>query len=172
MTPFAADVLAGNRFAGMYDYGASVGVSGHAGLDIGLGYGTALYAPAGGTVVIAGGSGYYRDERGGDGPGRGELRVQMDNGDIYILGHMASINLVPGQRIEAGAMVGTSGSFNGSHLHYEVRKNTPGATSSGYTAVDPRQYFNGANVTQPSFNQAPQPSGPWFRRDLGSLFRS
>lgn len=161
--------------AWMYDYAKDVGVNGHPGLDVGMGAGTRLFAPAGGTVVIAGGSGYYRDVT-GDGPGRGELRIQLDNGDIVILGHMRSISLVPGQRIEAGAFVGTSGSFNGDHLHYEVRKSTPGATSSGYTAVDPREYFSGAGMPTQQNNmnwnagQTPSGGGLWWQRSPESIF--
>ncbi len=176
MTDFASNVLNGNTgFTGMYDYATSLGVQGHAGVDVGMPSGTKIYAPSGGTVIYGGGSGYYQNA-GGDGAGRGEFRLQMDNGDILILGHMSSIALVPGQRIEAGSYVGTSGSYNGDHLHYEVRKSTPGATSSGYTAVDPRQYFNGTSLTQQAgsslFQQTSANAGLWWKQSLSSLFRS
>lgn len=160
--------------AWMYGYAASVGVNGHPGLDIGMPAGTSVVTPVGGTVVIAGGSGYYRDVN-GDGPGRGELRIQLDNGDILILGHMRSINVQVGQRVSAGQAVGLSGSFNGDHLHYEIRKYTPGATSSGYTAVDPRQYFSGNSWTasgsgSPMGSQRGGSRGAWWMNSLNSLF--
>lgn len=133
--------------AWMYGYSSSLGVQGHAGLDYGMVPGESLYAPVGGTVIIAGGSGYYTDERYGNQPGTGELRIKLDNGDEVILGHMQRINVQVGQRVQPGQFVGQSGTLNGGHVHVEVRKYTPGATSSGYTAVDPRSYFGGGSFS-------------------------
>lgn len=130
--------------AWMYGYSSSLGVQGHAGLDYGMVPGESLYAPVGGTVVIAGGSGYYTDERYGNRPGTGELRIKLDNGDEVILGHMKRINVQVGQRVQPGQFVGQSGTYNGGHVHVEYRKYTPGATSSGYTAIDPRTVFGGS----------------------------
>lgn len=140
---------------GIYTYGAQYGLpQGHTGLDIGVRRGTQLYAPMAGTVQIAGGSGVFRDEDYGDAgnvPGKGELRILLDDGTVLILGHTSAISVKVGQRINAGQAVALSGSASGDHLHLEVRvpdKSQPG----GYRIVDPRQYFaaQNANTTAPS----------------------
>ena len=116
-----------------YNYGDDFGVgSGHHGLDIGVARGTRLFSPAAGTVIIAGGSGYFRDDSGQ----AGELRIRLDNGDEVILGHVSAINVRVGQRVTAGMFVGLSGTANGDHLHLEWRERAN--TSSGWRAVDPR----------------------------------
>lgn len=115
----------------------------HTGLDLGVAAGSQLYTPVGGTVQFAGGTGFYRDEdeNGGyDGPGVGELMIQLDNGDQLILGHMRQITVQAGQRINPGAFVGYSGAANGPHVHVEVRMHDP-SLASGYRIVDPRWYF-------------------------------
>ena len=129
--------------AWMYGYASAYGVQGHAGVDIGLVPGTPVYTPVGGTVVHSGGTGYYTDERYGNSPGTGEFRVRLDNGDELILGHMQSINAQVGQRVNAGSQIGLSGTYNGGHVHVEYRQLTPGATSSGFTAIDPQQALGG-----------------------------
>jgi murein DD-endopeptidase MepM/ murein hydrolase activator NlpD len=125
-----------------YNYGADFGQgSGHHGLDIGVQDGTNLYIPNGvtGEVIIAGGSGYFKDSR-GDGPGRGELRIRLDNGHILILGHMSGINLRVGQRVTAGMLAGRSGTADGDHLHLEYRV-PDSSLNSGWRAVDPRAWL-------------------------------
>lgn len=128
-----------------YGYAGAYGAQGHAGIDYSMNPGGKLYAPVSGTVVRAGGSGYYTDERYGNAAGTGELRLKLDNGDEIILGHMGSIVPKVGQRINAGDYVGLSGTFNGGHVHVEYRKYDPSAgTSSGYKALDPRVALQGA----------------------------
>lgn len=122
-----------------YNYGGDFGMgTGHHGVDYGMQRGTRLYVPADGVVTIAGGSGYFRDDMGGgDGPGRGELRIKLTNGDEVILGHMASIALQVGQRVKAGDFAGLSGGADGAHLHLEWRVQDP-STGTGWRVVDPR----------------------------------
>jgi murein DD-endopeptidase MepM/ murein hydrolase activator NlpD len=67
----------------------------------------------------------------------------MDNGDQVILGHMSQITVPVGTRVGPGMAVGKSGSDNGAHVHVEYRRKTPGATSSGYTIIDPRTALGG-----------------------------
>lgn len=123
-----------------YDY--TLGVSGHPGLDIGTPLGTNTYTPVSGTVITAGGTPYFTDERYGSTPGTGELRIQLDNGDQIVLGHMQSIGVQVGQRVSAGMLVGQSGTYNGPHIHAEYLR--AGAnTSSGFQAVDIRQALGG-----------------------------
>jgi murein DD-endopeptidase MepM/ murein hydrolase activator NlpD len=108
----------------------------HGGLDVGTPDGTPLYSPVGGVVADAGGTGFFQDAR-GDFPGRGELEIQADNGDVLILGHMYQIDVGVGARVEPGTYVGLSGTANGDHVHVEYR--TPNAACvSGYELIDPR----------------------------------
>ncbi len=126
--------------ASIYDFGTQFGLNGdeHSGLDIGTPDGTKTYSPVGGTVTIAGGSGYYKDESGNRDPATsGEIRINMDDGSILILGHMGSINLKPGQRVNPGDFLGTTGTANGPHLHLEMRIKDP-RTPSGWRIIDPR----------------------------------
>lgn len=127
----------------VYDYGAQYGHRGHTGVDIGVPANTRTTAPVGGTVVIAGGSGYYRDESGTRDPATsGELRLRLDNGDELIIGHMGRIDVKVGQRINAGDTVGVSGYANGDHLHVEARRRDP-STPSGWRIYDPREFLGG-----------------------------
>jgi murein DD-endopeptidase MepM/ murein hydrolase activator NlpD len=131
---------------GMYAYGTAYGITGHAGIDEATPAGTGLYSPVSGTVKVSGGSGYYcyYDSCG---PGVGELMLELDNGDQLILGHMQSIGVQVGQRVNPGQYVGVSGGAGtGDHVHVEYRK-LGGNTSSGYTAVDPRQALGGGSIS-------------------------
>lgn len=88
----------------------------HEGLDIAANVGTAIHAPADGTVVFAGVEGGY-----------GHVLV-LDHG--YGLktryGHLSRIDVKVGDKIHRGqqmAAVGNEGRSTGPHLHYEVRVN-------------------------------------------------
>jgi murein DD-endopeptidase MepM/ murein hydrolase activator NlpD len=128
----------------MYGYGREYGLNGsnHTGVDVGIPVGTKLYTPVGGKVVCVGyagtspdGSscGYFGDASGGI----GRIQISMDDGSQLILGHCSRAVVSVGQRVEAGAQVGTSGSLNGPHVHVEMRVKG-GATPSGWLLVDPR----------------------------------
>ncbi len=121
---------------GMYEYGAAYGVTGHPGVDVGVPRGTVLSSPVEGTVIRAGGSGYYCDT-GGCGSGQGELKIKMADGSELILGHMSSMSVYVGQKIKVGQPVGQSGTLNGDHVHVEFRI-VDSSTESGYRIVDPR----------------------------------
>lgn len=121
----------------MYDYSiALVGYLSHPGMDIGMPYGTGLFSPVNGEVVIAGGSGYYNNDLGGG----GELRIKIDGSDdIVILGHMSQIDVVVGQRVFVGQPVGASGTAgSGAHLHLEYRTHRPDGSE---TSVEPADYL-------------------------------
>lgn len=122
----------------MYQYSADLGLDGraHPGIDIGMPRGTYLYSPVNGTVVAAGGTGGF-GFYGNTLPGVGELRIQTDDGNQVILGHMAAISVAVGEPVAIGQFVGVSGGDNGDHLHLETRH----ASGGGYIAVDPRQSF-------------------------------
>ena len=90
----------------------------HAGTDIAAPCGRAMYAAASGTVEYAGwngGYGYY-------------VRINHGNGITTAYGHIqqGGILVQMGQPVTVGqniARVGTTGSSNGCHLHFEVRQN-------------------------------------------------
>jgi len=98
----------------------------HAGMDIGANRGTAVQAPASGTVVFAGTAPEYGNT------------VIVDHGqDIKSrYGHLAQINVKAGQKVERGTLLaytGNTGRSSGPHLHYEI-------LVKGH-AVNPRAYL-------------------------------
>jgi Peptidase family M23 len=85
----------------------------HAGLDIQADSGTAVRAPAAGTVVVAGRYAEYGNA------------VIIDHGqDIKTLyGHLSKFVATPGQTVERGTVIaysGNTGRSSGPHLHYEI----------------------------------------------------
>jgi murein DD-endopeptidase MepM/ murein hydrolase activator NlpD len=98
----------------------------HKGVDIGSPDGTPVHAPANGRVIKA--------EMGG-GYGR-EIEIDHGNGIVTVYGHLSAWNVVEGQTVVKGEVigfVGHSGRVTGSHLHYEVQVRG--------TAVNPHRYL-------------------------------
>jgi murein DD-endopeptidase MepM/ murein hydrolase activator NlpD len=98
----------------------------HSGIDIGAPHGTAVRAPAAGTVVLAG---HHQDYG---------LAIVLDHGqDIRtVYAHLSRIRVTSGQQVFRGAEIGeigTTGRSSGPHLHYEI-------LVSGQT-VNPRSFF-------------------------------
>jgi len=88
----------------------------HSGIDIGAPYGSQVIAAAGGEVIQ---SGYF----GGYG-----YSVMLYHGGGYATwyAHLSSINVLMGQMVERGKLVGLVGSTGwstGPHLHFEIRIN-------------------------------------------------
>lgn len=84
----------------------------HTGVDLGYSYGSPVGALDAGTVVLADWYGGYGNC----------VIVQHDNGDSTLYGHLARIMAEPGERVEAGHLIGYSGSTGvstGPHLHVE-----------------------------------------------------
>jgi len=100
----------------------------HSGVDIGVGYGTPIYATRSGRVTYAGWNGGYG------------YMVQIDHGDgtSSRYAHCSSIvRGISGAYVQQGqtiAYVGSTGVSTGNHLHFEIRKNG--------TAVNPANYVN------------------------------
>jgi len=98
----------------------------HKGVDIGSPDGTPVHAPANGRVVKAAfGGGYGR-----------EIELDHGNGIVTVYGHLQGFNVVEGQNIVKGEVigyVGHSGRVTGAHLHYEVQIRG--------TAVNPHKYL-------------------------------
>lgn len=100
----------------------------HTGLDIGAGYGAAIVAADGGTVILA-------DVNGGYG---NCVMIDHGNGYVTLYGHMSSYAVSEGQSVSQGdtvGYVGSTGVSTGPHLHFEVR--------AGGERIDPEQFFSG-----------------------------
>jgi murein DD-endopeptidase MepM/ murein hydrolase activator NlpD len=98
----------------------------HGGLDISAGPGTAVHAPAPGTVVFAGRQSDYG------------IAVIVDHGNEVrtLYGHLTKPLVAAGEKVERGGVVGLTGNTgrsSGPHLHYEVQ--VKGKT------VNPRAYL-------------------------------
>lgn len=103
------------------------GLAMHAGIDFRAPTGTEIHATGSGKVVTAAPSGGYGN------------MVEIDHGFGLSTryGHMSRILVKEGDQIEAGDLLGLSGSTGrstGPHLHYEVRR--------GKEAVDPIRFLN------------------------------
>ncbi len=88
----------------------------HYGVDLAASYGTPIYASADGKVKFAGSSGGYG------------LMVKITHeGNVETrYGHCSSILVSSGQYVEKGdiiALVGSTGTSSGNHVHFEVRIN-------------------------------------------------
>lgn len=90
---------------------------GHPGIDIALAEGSAVFAADTGTVTYAGWNIY----------GYGNLIViNHGNGYETFYGHLNGFNVVPGQIVTKGQVIGSSGNTgnsSGPHLHFEIRIN-------------------------------------------------
>src|SRR5688500_5713990 len=107
----------------------------HAGIDISVPTGTPVHATADGTIVSAEWAGPY---------GR-MIVIDHGNGLHTQYAHMSQLDVLAGQWVHRGAVIGKSGSSGratGAHVHYEVRR-------SG-TPVNPSQYLRA------SYTQAPK----------------
>jgi murein DD-endopeptidase MepM/ murein hydrolase activator NlpD len=97
----------------------------HEGIDIGVGYGTAIHAAASGTVIEAGWEGGY-----------GNLTVIDHGGGLATAyGHQSSFAVSTGEHVSQGQVigyVGCTGRCFGPHLHFEVRVNGEAVDPLGY----------------------------------------
>lgn len=141
--PIAADEV--NWPLWDYRYGGSVfeGVI-HTGIDITAPKGTPVLAAGGGEVIWAGFGLYYGVYREDDPYG---LAVAIhhdfgyDGNELYtVYGHLDRIDVVRGQHVEAGELLGLSGetgNVTGPHLHFEVRA----GRSSFFTTYNPELWL-------------------------------
>ena len=94
----------------------------HSGLDIGAGYGTAVVASDGGTVIMA-------DVNGGYG---NCVMINHGNGYYTLYGHLSGYAVSAGEAVGQGQVIGYVGDTSwatGPHLHFEIRE--------GSTKLDP-----------------------------------
>ena len=106
----------------------------HTGIDFRAPTGSPARATAGGTVVTAELSGGYGNM----------VEIDHGNGITTRFGHLSRIDVMPGQVVAAGTVVGQSGSTGrstGPHLHYEIRIDG--------TAIDPMRYIKAGSEIGP-----------------------
>jgi murein DD-endopeptidase MepM/ murein hydrolase activator NlpD len=110
------------------------GAAFHSGLDFKGPIGAPIYAAAAGTVSFVGGQQGYGNT----------VEIDHGNGLMTRYAHMSAFRSVPGQRVEAGqviGLIGNTGRSTGPHLHFEVRIHD--------RAVNPRPFLEAAsNVLQ------------------------
>ena len=102
----------------------------HNALDFAVPVGTRVGAPVSGRVVVAGW------DSGGFGT---SLRIQGADGNFWILGHLSKLGVKVGDTVNAGQLVGWSGSTGrstGPHLHLEAR----------HSLYNPNSAFNFSNL--------------------------
>ena len=129
--PIAADQvnwpLANYRYGGVF-FGNTV----HTGVDIDARYGTPILAAGPGTVIWAD-WGLFGGTPGDHGDPYGQaVDLRMDFGyrdqQLYsIYAHMSKINVIVGQHVQTGdilGLVGATGATTGPHVHFEVRLGT------------------------------------------------
>ncbi|WP_221351016.1 M23 family metallopeptidase [Streptomyces beigongshangae] len=110
--------------------------SGHDGVDIANATGTPIYAAGAGQVIAAGtASGYGL-----------WIRIKHDDGYVTEYGHMDTIGVSTGQRVNSGQQIATMGNrgvSTGPHLHFEVQ------TAAGGRGINPVPYLADRGVSLP-----------------------
>jgi murein DD-endopeptidase MepM/ murein hydrolase activator NlpD len=127
--PVQGKFPASSAFGSRRTYGNDPTLSAHAGEDFPAAAGTSVYAPADATVVLA----EKLFVRGN--------AIVLDHGNGVFTGywHLSEIDVKPGEKVEAGQLlgkVGSTGLSTGAHLHWEMRVDG--------VAVDPLQWVVGA----------------------------
>ena len=132
VTAYNGPIPAGARGTGRFQWPVIGTITqdywyGHRALDISAPTGTSVYAADGGFVTFAGwtdvGYGYL-------------LRVDHGNGFATWYAHLSGFNVVLGQAVKRGDLIGYAGSTgrsSGPHMHFEIR------TSEGL--INPRFYL-------------------------------
>ncbi|MCR2821857.1 M23 family metallopeptidase [Lederbergia panacisoli] len=116
----------------------------HPGIDLVNEHKAPIYAFAGGTVVFAG-----LGKTGSGLGGYGNVVLIKDlNGHGHLYAHLDSVVVTTGAQVSKGQMIGrqgATGQVTGSHLHYEIRRET--SPSYGWTSdksastIDPIAYL-------------------------------
>jgi murein DD-endopeptidase MepM/ murein hydrolase activator NlpD len=97
----------------------------HAGIDIGVPYGTPIHAAAAGTVVLAGWTGGYGNY----------TCIDHGGGLATCYAHQSAFAVSAGAHVSQGEVIGSVGSTGhsfGAHLHFEVRINGNPVDPLGY----------------------------------------
>jgi murein DD-endopeptidase MepM/ murein hydrolase activator NlpD len=142
--PLAFSLPAAGRLSsgfGLRRYFNGEGRQPHSGLDIAAPQGTAITAPAAGTVIATGN--YFFNGN----------TVFLDHGQglITMYNHLHRISVKPGRRVRQGETIGEigmTGRVTGAHLHWSVSLNN--------TRVDPMLFLNESDLAKA---QAGAPAG-------------
>lgn len=114
----------------------------HTGLDFRAGSGTPIKSVQAGTVLHAGFGGNAGSWAGN------YVAIKHTDGNTTLYAHMSGNSVSPGQRVEAGQVIGHVGSTGrafGAHLHFELYK--PGARYGDvYSASNPQPWLNSLGV--------------------------
>lgn len=105
----------------------------HNGVDIANSPGTPIRAVAAGTVIDSGPAQGYGNW----------IRLRHDDGSISVYGHMQTLNVAVGERVESGQLIagmGSMGFSTGSHLHFEI-------WPDGATPSDPAPWLAARGIT-------------------------
>lgn len=97
----------------------------HAGIDIGVGYGTPIAAAEDGVIILSGPYGGYGNT----------VVIDHGSGLSTLYAHQSSIVVGNGARVSRGQVigyVGCTGYCTGAHLHFETRVNGSPADPMGY----------------------------------------
>ena len=117
---FSGSIVPGARMTS--GYGARWGTF-HYGIDLAAPLGTPIYTPFSGTVVHAGASSGFGNT----------VQVLTEEGDVILFGHMRTLTVSEGERVNAGdlvAYVGNEGQSTGPHCHVEIHLGGQGGTKT------------------------------------------
>jgi murein DD-endopeptidase MepM/ murein hydrolase activator NlpD len=135
--PFSRPMPSGTDISSTFGYRVDPftrGLAMHTGIDFRAEHGAPTRATGAGRVITADASGGYGNM----------VEIDHGNGVTSRYAHLSSIDVVPGQIIKAGAIigrVGSTGRSTGPHLHYETRIHGE--------AVDPHRFLRaGTRLSQ------------------------
>ena len=97
----------------------------HAGMDIGVDYGTPVCAADSGTIIYSGWMGGYGNA----------VMIDHGGGLVTLYGHNSSLQVGVGQTVGQGqviALAGSTGNSTGPHCHFEVRVHGEVVNPGGY----------------------------------------
>lgn len=123
--------------------------AGHWAYDVGIPQGTAVMAPTSGVIQET------RPDRGRQSYGN-LVVLRTDSGEQVYLAHLSAFGVRPGQRVQAGQVVGLSGNTGhstGPHLHIEVR-------SREGRVVQPNAYFSNPPTRSSPIQPVVPPAAP------------
>lgn len=112
----------------------------HEGVDLAAAKGTPVVAAMGGTAKVIP----------NNGNGGNTVKVKGDDGRWYVYMHLDSFTIKDGDRIEAGAELGTVGSTgtsSGPHLHFEIREDNKGLPGQALSDVEDEVMGGQASTT-------------------------
>lgn len=159
---------AGQSYPGGY-YKATLGWTGHNGIDYAGDGDRTVMAAGDGVVTFAGwGSGHWLIGSGGGNA------VMIDHGShwtAYL--HLAAITVRNGQTVKAGQTIGeigATGSAIGPHLHFELIPKNPRMGNGFIGRVDPGKYMTAA-IQVAAIEEDDMPYSDWPQKDKAEMIK-